>query len=348
MSESRAAENERREETLEEFFGVEEGADAPGAAPETGAEGDMVSPRALPLPRGISEAEYQAMSRRRFLTGAVVGGAAGLAATAGTGAVVWRVADRQAEEARQAALDELDLVREAAAAEVARLEGLVDLYENLEKIGLDAILQTGMAAVALPLEAVEAGVRALKAGLEWAEEALLSVAAALPTARESLRWLEDRVEGLAAGITSVEETVGQALDRATDNAVGEALEDLTGWILDHLPFGLGDRIRGVLSAIVVLITSVDSLVADINTRLLEPLEQRWFSTEEDEGLGALLLEPLVERVLDPLEAHLGDLAVLTDKWQAELRAPAERALAERAQVRAEIDRYRRAHGFEIQ
>ena len=179
--------------------------------------------------------EQEALSRRKFLTGAVAGGAAGLAVAAGTGVAVWKVTDAELLAAKEAAEAELLVSKEAAAAELARVQGLVDLYEDLEKIGLDAILETGMMAVALPLEAVEVGAKALKRGLDWAESALLSLAEALPTAQESLLWLEDQVSALAESIGKVEAAVANALNKATDNAVAEALTDFADIILDGLP-----------------------------------------------------------------------------------------------------------------
>jgi hypothetical protein len=278
--------------------------------------------------------EQELLSRRRFLSGAAAGGAAGLVVAAGTGAAVWNLVDKQA----QADLN-------AAQAEIARLQGLVDLYEDLEKIGLDAIISTGMKALALPLEAVEVGAKALKSGLDWAEGALLSLQEALPTAQESLLWLESQVAAIADGIEELETAVGNALEKATDNAVAGALEDLANLILDNLPFGLGDRIRQVLEGMVALVTSVDELVEGINTFFLEPMRERWFATEDGGGVGATFMDPLVEHVLDPVEAHLESLAALADTWQQELVSPAEQALAERAKVREDIGQYKKQHDF---
>jgi hypothetical protein len=291
------------------------------------------------------EDELKIVSRRKFLTGAVVGGAAGLAAAAGTGVAVWQVADAEILAAKEAAESRLQALQESTAADLARLQGLVDLYEGLEKVGLDAILETGMLAMALPLEAVEAGARLLKQGLEWAEGGLRSLAEALPTARESLAWLERQITALAAAIERLQASIGRALDRALDNPVGQALRDFTALVLDHLPFGLGDRIAGVLEGLVTVITSVDELVEGINTHLLEPLDSKWFSAKEDAGLSASLVDPMVERVLDPLEAHLEDLSTLVDTWQAKLMAPTQEALAERARLRNEIGRYKQDHSI---
>jgi hypothetical protein len=78
---------------------------------------------------------------------------------------------------------------------------------------------------------------------------------------------------------------------------------------------------------------------------LEPLRADWFSAEDGEGLGAALIDPLIEHVLDPLESHLGELAVLADTWQQEMAAPAEKAIAERAEIKDLIARYKEEHGF---
>jgi hypothetical protein len=276
----------------------------------------------------------ETLSRRQFLTGAAAGGAAGLAVAAGTGFAVWQVGESEQE---LAALN--------AEAEIARLQGLVDRYEKLESVGLDSILTAGMQALSVPLALVEAGAQGLVTGLEWAEEALLSLQEALPTAEESLLWLESQVSAVADSITRIEVAVGNALERATDNPVAEALADFAAMILDNLPFGLGDKIRGVLDEFVHLLTSVDDLINGINTQILGPLRENWFATDEGKGVGETLVTPLVDNVLDPLEAHLQNLVTLADTWQQELASPANEALAQRDEIRQDIQKYKKDNGF---
>jgi hypothetical protein len=306
-----------------------------------------------------SDVAPEPMSRRQFLLGAAAGGAAGLAVAAGTGVVVWKVADADLLEAKEAAEAELAAARAAADAELvaaeeakgaieielAELLGLVDLYEELDKIGLDEIVAKGLAAVALPLGAVEVGANTLKHGLEWAKEALVSLGEALPSARESLLWLEAQVSAVADAMSKLENSVRQALNRATNNRVAGALEDLSNMLLDYLPFGLGDRFRDSLEGLVRLVSSVDDLVEGINTTLLDPMYEKWFSDEDGQGVGGTLVDPLVERVLDPLEALLVNLAVVADNWQNDLKAPTEKALAERARIKDRIAYYRGEHGL---
>jgi hypothetical protein len=176
---------------------------------------------------------------------------------AGTSVAVWKVSDSELLSLRKAADAELEAANaeleaskgaadlelkalaENAAEEVAKLLGLLDLYEELDRIGLDGIIAKGLGAIALPLGAVEAGARALKSGLDWAENALRTVGEAVPTAQESLLWLEAQVSAVADAIEKLENGVARALDRATDNAVGEAVKEFTAKLLDVLPFGLG-------------------------------------------------------------------------------------------------------------
>jgi len=277
--------------------------------------------------------EAQQLSRRKFLTGALAGGAAGLAVAAGTGAVVWKVVDTQA-----------DLAKAAADDEIGRLQGLVDLYEKLERVGLDAIIQTGMAAVGLLFGGLELGANGLKAGLEVVEAGLLSIEKAFPAVQTGIEWVEKGVSALADGIDALQATLGRAVDKASP--ITEALGDFVTFVLDKLPFGIGDKVQSVLDSLSDLVSGIPELVEGINTHLLEPLRQDWFSTEEGKGLDDALLKPLAERVFDPLEAHLGDLAGLIDAWQQKLVAPSQQALEERAAIREQIAQYKKEHGLE--
>ena len=44
------------------------------------------------------------------------------------------------------------------------------------------------------------------------------------------------------------------------------------------------------------------ILVGIGVLLLEPLRENWFTDEEGKGLGSTLVDPLVENVLDPVEA----------------------------------------------
>jgi hypothetical protein len=75
------------------------------------------------------------------------------------------------------------------------------------------------------------------------------------------------------------------------------------------------------------------------------LRSAWFSEAPSEGIGASLIDPLVERIVQPLEAHLADLATLADTWEQELVTPTHGALSARAEIREQIAQYKNENGM---
>jgi hypothetical protein len=116
-------------------------------------------------------------------------------------------------------------------------------------------------------------------------------------------------------------------------------------VLDRLPFGIGDKIRAILDRIGDLVTNIPEAVESINARLLEPLRRDWFSEEEDRGIKGGLIDPMVTKLLDPLEAFLGEVAELVNGWEEKLVRPAETAISERDAIRGEIARYKAEAGL---
>jgi hypothetical protein len=273
------------------------------------------------------------MTRRRFLQGALVGGVAGLAIGAGGSLVAWETGTAVGRTA--AGLE--------AATEALKLKGLLALYENLERIGLDAIVSTGVAALGLLLEGVEAGSLAIKAGLDTVEGLLLDFEEAFPTIRAGIEWTEGVVSAFADKLQALEDAIEGVLEKA--QPITEALGSFFNFVLDLLPFGYGDRVRVTLDRIDDIVTSIPEAVEGINTKLLEPLRRDWFSKEEGRGLKAGLINPIVTGLLDPLEAFLGKLAELMDSWEEKLVGPVQKAISERDAIREQIARYKTEEGL---
>jgi hypothetical protein len=275
----------------------------------------------------------EGMPRRRFLQGALVGGVAGLAVGAGGGLVAWETGTAAGRVAA-----ELE-----ATVEALKLKGLLALYENLEKIGLDAIVSTGVAAVGLLLEGVETGSLAIKTGLDTVEGLLLDFEAAFPTIRAGIEWTEGAVSAFADKLQALEDAIERVLDKA--QPITEALGSFFNFVLDLLPFGYGDRVRATLDRIDDIVTSIPEAVEGINAKLLKPLRRDWFSEEEGKGLKGGLIDPIVTGLLDPLEAFLGKLADLVGSWEEKLAGPVQRAIGERDAIREQIARYKEEEGL---
>jgi hypothetical protein len=269
------------------------------------------------------------MTRRRFLQGALVGGAAGLAVGAGGGLVAWETGTAAG--------------RLAAELEALKLKELLALYDNLEKIGLDGIVSTGMAAVGLLLTGVESGSLAIKTGLDTVEKLLLDFEGAFPAIRAGIEWTEGVISAFADKLQALEDAIEGMLEKA--QPITKALGSFFNFVLDLLPFGYGDKVRGILDRIDDIVTSIPEAIESINAKLLEPLRRDWFSEEEGKGLKAGLIDPIVTELLDPLEAFLGKLAELVGSWEEKLASPTQKAIGERDAIREQIARYKAEEGL---
>ena len=275
--------------------------------------------------------ESRGLSRRQFVVGAMLGGGAGLALTAGGSFAAW-----QFGRAAGAVAGRLELT--AAQAEIMKLRGLLTLYETLEQVGLDAIAELGIGAVATLLDGMEGGARLLQRGVEEVEEALKGFTELFPAIREGIAWAEDLVSTLSDRLARLEETVGSVVDRASP--LTDALGDFFDFLLGLLPDGLETAVRDTLARIEAVITSIPEAVEGLNTYLLTPLRENWFGDEAAQKLETNLIEPITTGLLDPLEAHLAAQANLLDKWETNLAQPVRQALAERQAIREQIARYR--------
>ena len=271
----------------------------------------------------------EGMTRRRFLQGALVGGVAGLAMGAGGSLVAWEAGTATG--------------RMAAELEALKLKGLLALYEHLEKIGLDAIVSTGVAAVGLLLEGVETGSLAIKAGLDTVEGLLLDFERAFPTIRAGIEWTEGVVSAFADKLQALEDAIERVLEKA--QPITKAMGSFFDFVLDLLPFGYGDKIRATLDRIDDIVTSIPEAVEGINAKLLEPLRRDWFSEEEGKGLKGGLIDPIVTGLLDPLEAFLGKLAEMVGSWEEKLAGPIQKSISERDAIREQIARYKAKEGL---
>ena len=75
------------------------------------------------------------------------------------------------------------------------------------------------------------------------------------------------------------------------------------------------------------------------------MRQDWFSEEEGKGLTGRLIDPIVTKLLDPLEAFLERAASLVGSWEEKLVKPVETAISERDAIRGEIARYKAEAGL---
>jgi hypothetical protein len=265
-------------------------------------------------------ATRNSISRRRFLTATAASGF--VAATAGAVAV-WQYGNGRGQELSD---------------DLGRMWGLVRLYDKMDEPQLDRVVAAGIAAMGAPLEALASAADLVKVGAQTAEDALIKFETAFPTIRTAITWLEGLVADWAQRLHLLEDAIGRALDEVSP--ITQAVGGFFDSILKLIPLGGGQKIKEVLDRIGEIVTTIPQAVADINVKILTPLRDEWFTDQPGKGLKGGLIEPIITRLLDPLEALLGRVSELIRRWEPELVAPAQSALDRREAIRSEIAEYR--------
>jgi cell division protein FtsB len=280
------------------------------------------------------------LTRRQLLLAGLGGGAALVASTAASGAIMQRVTQEQAQAAAEAELSaaaaQLSATRAALETQIARLEWQLGLYQSLERIGLDKLIQGVLDTYDRLWPPVRARIAALKATLVTIEEALTTTEGRLTALRRRVGLIRSLLDGIEALIAAAQERV--AVVTKTTAPLGEALGELCDWLLDHLPFGAGVTVRAALDRLRELVTAVPNLVSTTRADLLDPIQADWLDDTSEQGAHRRLFDPLRRRLLEPLATHLTQLETALSTWETDTATPLRTALTEREKVLEELAR----------
>ena len=272
------------------------------------------------------------VTRRQFLIGLTAGGAALVSTNLATGLAAGSIGMKAGQAA--AGLE--------SEAELMKLRGLLTLYEQLERVGIDAILTAGVAALAISLDGLEAGILVLEKGISLVDAGVTAFENSFPTIRRGLRVVESLFTSMENRVTQLQETMTEIQEVVSplSDAVGSFLSSL----VERIP-GVGPAILDALDRISELVGSLPDAIGEVRTRLVEPLREEWFTDDEESGLKGKLLNPLQEHLLEPLEKFLGNLADSMDVWQEQIITPVEEAVSERELIRQQITEYKEREGM---
>ncbi len=229
------------------------------------------------------------------------------------------------------------------AAEVQKLQGLLALYENLEKIGIDAIIAAGLGGFKGFLDKLQGGVALLKDGVTATEGAVSNAHDTFAALRSGIQLAEQGVANVAALLKNAEDWLGQTTSplKPLLDQVHQFFDDL----LSKIPFGVGDNIRKTLDGLIGLVVAIPDMVTAVNTNLLEPLRTGWLSDDGAQNLQGALLDPITQKVLEPLKSLLDDVDQTLSHWESDISTPVQSALDGRRQVRSQIADYKQKHGM---
>lgn len=273
------------------------------------------------------------LTRRQLLTAAAAGGAA-----LAIGGIGGSILGANWGEGQGAARTRREMQKE-----IERLQGLVDLYENLERIGIDAIIGKGIDGVELAIKALKGGVLALRKAVEATEAAISLVDATLDPLRAGLSLAEGFVSLLRGQIRLVQTTLSEVTGRISPLA--EALSGFFTELISRAPFGMGEKVQETGKRITELISGLPDALDGIYGQLLAPLRLEWLSKEEGKGLQGRLLIPLRRDLLKPLTKFLDDIIAFLEGLEGRLLIPTRNVLEEREKVRRQIKDYKANMGL---
>ncbi len=228
-------------------------------------------------------------------------------------------------------------------AELAKWRALVTLYEQLEKVGIDAIIATGMNIVRGALTALKAGVRLLRDALSAIEAALRNFQAAL-----------DALKSAANGVTVMLDDLGQKFRLAESFVVGalgvalplaESILSFFNSLVEKIPFGIGAEVRRAVNGLVDLVRAIPNAIQMFTTQLLAPLRDLFFPPTGKSSVNTNLLDPLAQNLLAPLKKFLDDVDTLLTSWEKDFAAPIQTALDARQKIRAQITAFKQENGI---
>ncbi len=268
-------------------------------------------------------------SRRRFLKGAAAGGV--ILATGALGGAGGFKAGQS-------------ITRVEYELEITKLRTLLKLYQELEKVGIDALLETALKAVTLPLETVKKGLEAMKGAVGKAEEALSRLLSFLSRWRDLLKEGEEILSALASWMGEAGAAMVKTLGRVLPFA--EAVIDFFARLLQKLPFGAGKAFGEALESIKTLLEKLPEAVDRVSRDVFRGLREDIFpgngsrSRVEEE-----FSEPIKVGLLEPLKEFLENVAALVDSLEKDFAEPIETALAERTKIRQQIEEFRRQYNL---
>ncbi len=226
---------------------------------------------------------------------------------------------------------------EARQNDIAYLQQVIAVYDQMDATGLDAAVDAGLSPVGLAIMTTQASRDMLQTGILQAAGLLATVEVQSPVVANGLIWLEDQVNQLAALLQQLEDTLSGLVEPIAPAA--QQVGDFIGQVLDLLPFGAGANIRAGLEAIATLLTHIPELVASINPQIITPLRQ-WVSPREGEGLVANVVRPISENLVTPAQALVDNTASLQGTFASQLQEPARAALETRAALRQQMQTMR--------
>jgi hypothetical protein len=220
-----------------------------------------------------------------------------------------------------------------ALAELEDLRRINNLWQMLDDVGLDGVVEAALEAAGGALAGVMIVISTLGTGIAIVQSLLNGFTSLLPGPQAGIRWLRQQSSGLATSLDWLAEQVQEAIEPAASFAA--LIADFVLWVLDRLPFGIGNQARAGMEAMELVVSDLPGLVQGITDDVLDPLAE-WFSDDDEENLVGTLLNPIEDKLLEPARTARDKVEAFETVFEDELATPLRDALTQRRALRDEL------------
>lgn len=212
-------------------------------------------------------------------------------------------------------------------------QALLTLWEQLDAIGIDDLLTGALSTAVAAFTGVLAVADALDTGISDVQTAIDNFIKALPGPKAGLQWLQSQIQALSTNLQTLSSQVQQAVEPAQPYA--QMITNFVSWVLERLPFGVGDKAKAGLDTMNLLVGGLPAIVDGVNQQVMNPLIV-WFGEDQVRNIYGVLLDPVAKKLMDPARAVQSKVASFKDAFQNKLVTPAQSALDQRAAIRKQI------------
>ena len=225
---------------------------------------------------------------------------------------------------------------------LARSSELISLYNQLDGVGLDNVVATGLGVLGGAMANLGGPVGLLHDGLDAAHGLLAGFERTLPDFNGAMAWLGQQVVNIRVALKGVELTAQQAAN-STLSGVTAVFGGFVGFVLDPLPFNIGANVRNTLNEVQRLLEGVTAMADQAPEQVLLKISQ--YVGDGPQGWQQALINPLRLNTLTPAGDVLAGVAGASDAFTTSLHQPATAALQQRQALHEQIASFRAAHGL---
>jgi hypothetical protein len=231
---------------------------------------------------------------------------------------------------------------EATNGRLTQTSQLVSLWEQLDAVGLDGAVEGGLSTMSGALAALLTPALALQGGLASARGLLANFELALPDFASAMHWLGEQVVRLKVGLWAVESSAVETAGTAAAG-IAAAFTGFVGFVIDHLPFNIGDRVRATLSSTQGVLTNITEMTDSAADKVMLKISQK--VDDGPQSWKRTLVDPLKAEALNRADEVLAAVNSTDAAYQQALKAPAETALQQRKALREQIAAFKAANGL---